>query len=46
MVWTGVLLRRLENDPQLHNVTHIIVDECALERTIRTFMSPNGADHL
>eukprot|EP00913_Durusdinium_trenchii_P026198 g24578.t1 len=25
---TGVLLRRLENDPQLHNVTHIIVDEC------------------
>ncbi|CAJ1440296.1 unnamed protein product [Effrenium voratum] len=25
---TGVLLRRLENDPQLHGVTHIIVDEC------------------
>lgn len=30
---TGILLRRLESDPTLENVTHVIVDEVH-ERTI------------
>ena len=38
--WRGVLLRRLENDPQLHNVTHIIVDECCV---LRQYFGVKGA---
>lgn len=35
-----MLLRRLENDPQLHNVTHIIVDECCV---LRQYFGVKGA---